>query len=355
MSTTDECKPASSGEAVAELILEGSTPLANFSDAFTELSGAKLATCSQGGAESGETGGGSTIKLTGGGELSASSEGAEIGKPPTGTSLATSLSGESKEGETLTVLEGSKVKDKATLSGEKASKATGTVAYKVYSESTCKTLVTSAGEVTVTSGSVPTSSEEELAGGETYYWQAQYSGDSENAASTSPCTEVLNVKAKTSLSANLADGAEETEEGEELTVLEDTKVTDKATLSGTNSSSAGGKVAYKIYSDEECKELVKGAGEVTVSSGSVPASEEEALESPDPTTGKPPTQAMPSTKNPKASVDSRSSSPYGYGSLKNLGVRKSSSIPLCPPKRCLPPQLPSVVLNSKHSPSEDHR
>jgi predicted nucleic acid-binding Zn ribbon protein len=191
------------------------------------------------------------------------------------TTLSTKLSGESKEGEELTILEGSKVKDKATLSGKNASKATGKVTYKVYSEKECKTLVISAGEVTVSGESVPVSSEEELEGGKTYYWQAHYGGDSKNKEATSPCTEVLSVKAKTSLSTKLSG---ESKEGEELTVLEGSKVKDKATLSGTNSSTAGGKVLYKVFSEKECKTLVKEAGEVTVSSGSVPASSEEELE-----------------------------------------------------------------------------
>jgi hypothetical protein len=192
------------------------------------------------------------------------------------TTLATSLSGEGKEGETITVLEGSKVKDKATLSGTNASKAEGKVKYDVYSESGCKTLVKAAGEVTVASGSVPASNEEELEGGASYYWQAIYSGDSKNSGSTSSCTEISTVKAKTSLSTTLSG---ESKEGEELTVLEGSKVKDKATLSGTNSSTAGGKVLYKIYSDSKCEHLVKEAGEETVTSGSVPASSEEELES----------------------------------------------------------------------------
>jgi hypothetical protein len=111
------------------------------------------------------------------------------------TTLSTKLSGEGKEGEELTVLDGAKVKDKATLSGKNASKATGKVTYKVYSDKECKTLVTAAGEVTVSGESVPASSEEELEGGATYYWQAHYGGDSKDAESTSTCTEVLKVKA----------------------------------------------------------------------------------------------------------------------------------------------------------------
>jgi hypothetical protein len=197
------------------------------------------------------------------------------GSGGTSTSLTTSLSGESKEGETLTVNEGSGIKDHATLSGSKASKATGTVKYYVYSESSCKTLVAEAGTVTVSSGSVPASSEETLTGGASYYWQAVYSGDSENAGSTSTCgKEVSTVKAATSLSTSLSG---ESKEGETLTVNEGSAVKDKATLSGTKSSTATGTVKYKVYADSECKELVASAGEVTVTSGSVPASSEETL------------------------------------------------------------------------------
>lgn len=191
------------------------------------------------------------------------------------TSLSTTLSGEGKEGEEITVAEGAKVKDKATLTGKNASKATGKVKYKIYSEKECKALVKEAGEVTVSGESVPASSEEELEAGKAYYWQAHYGGDEKNDESTSPCTEVLKVQAKTSLSTKLSGGGEE---GEEITVNEGTKVKDKATLTGTNSSSAEGKVLYKIFSDKECKTLVKEAGEESVSGGSVTASSEEELE-----------------------------------------------------------------------------
>jgi hypothetical protein len=115
------------------------------------------------------------------------------GGGPELTTLSTKLSGEGKEGEELTVLEGSKVKDKATLSGKNASKATGKVTYTVYSESACKTPVAAAGEVTVSGEAVPASNEEELEGGASYYWQAHYSGDAKNAESTSACTEIATI------------------------------------------------------------------------------------------------------------------------------------------------------------------
>ena len=190
------------------------------------------------------------------------------------TSLSTKLSGGGKEGETITVLEGTKVKDKATLTGKNASKATGKVTYKVYSENTCKTLVASAGEVAVSGEAVPASNEEELEAGKTYYWQAHYGGDANNAESTSPCTEILNVQAKTSLSTELSG---ESKEGGTITVLEESAIKDKATLSGANASKAGGTVTYSVYADPECIELAAEAGTVTVSAGVVPASSEEKL------------------------------------------------------------------------------
>src|SRR5215475_2416635 len=78
---------------------------------------------------------------------------------PKPTSLSTSLSGGGKEGAEITVSEGTGVKDTATLKGENAGKATGTVKYAVYSDSKCEKLVTKAGEVTVKEGKVPASEE----------------------------------------------------------------------------------------------------------------------------------------------------------------------------------------------------
>ncbi len=72
MAITDECTAA---ESILELKLEGSTLLAVDSEAFNELAGIKLGTCTLGGAESGVLEGSGIISLPQGGELSASSEG----------------------------------------------------------------------------------------------------------------------------------------------------------------------------------------------------------------------------------------------------------------------------------------
>src|SRR5690349_9445917 len=177
---------------------------------------------------------------------------------PKPTSLSTSLTGGGKEGAEITVSEGTGVKDTATLSGENAGKATGTVDYAVYSDSKCEKLVTKAGSVTVKEGKVPASEEEKLEAGAVYYWQATYLGDSIDEASKSPCgKEVLTVKAKVTLSTSLSGGGKE---GEEITVAEGSKVKDTATLSGTKASSATGTVDYAAYKDSSCKELASEAG-----------------------------------------------------------------------------------------------
>lgn len=185
------------------------------------------------------------------------------------TSLSTSLSGGGKEGAEITVTEGTGVKDQATLSGKNAAKATGSIKYSVYSDSKCEKLVTKAGESEFTGGKVPASEEKKLEAGAVYYWRAVYSGDSIDEGSTSPCNEVLTVKAKTTLSTTLSGGGEE---GGEILLTEEEEAKDQATLSGTKSSTATGTLKYNVYKDKECKELATGAGEVTVKEGKAPAS-----------------------------------------------------------------------------------
>src|SRR5438270_9586364 len=92
--------------------------------------------------------------------------------------------------------EGAAVTDTATISGTNAATATGTVAYKVYSDNGCTKEVASAGAVSVSGELVPASNPETLAPG-TYFWQASYSGDPSNEASKSQCSsEVETVSAK---------------------------------------------------------------------------------------------------------------------------------------------------------------
>jgi hypothetical protein len=116
------------------------------------------------------------------------------GSPP---ALATSLSGGGQSGTPIEVLRGTAVTDTAMLSGPNASTATGMVTYDVYSDSAC-TVAAPGGagepEKITPPGTLPTSSPVTLTTPGTYYWQASYSGDANNAPSTSTCgTEVETV------------------------------------------------------------------------------------------------------------------------------------------------------------------
>ncbi len=102
------------------------------------------------------------------------------------TTIQTSLWGEGRSGETLSVPEGTAVSDRATLRGPNAVEATGTVAYAAYLDAACTKLAASAGTSPVTSGVVQPSSPLTLASG-TYYWQASYGGDAGNLPSKSAC------------------------------------------------------------------------------------------------------------------------------------------------------------------------
>lgn len=94
-----------------------------------------------------------------------------------------------------TVLVGTFVHDSAVLSSSTAN-ATGTVAYKVFTNSACTIGEQNAGTKTVTDGVVPNSDSIQFNTPGTYYWQAHYSGDQNNTPATSVCTsEVLTVLA----------------------------------------------------------------------------------------------------------------------------------------------------------------
>ena len=211
------------------------------------------------------------------------------------TKVTTSLSGGGKTGASISVPTGTPVTDQATLSGTHASTATGTVTYTVYSNAACTTPVgPSTTQPITTPGKLPASSPVTLTTPGTYYWQASYSGDSANAKSTSPCGtsgEVETVtsptvkreptKLRTSLSGKgIFGGGPCWWLGDSITVFAGAQVTDSATLSGPNSSKAGGTVTYTVYALVKTKkcprhgqwEAVASGGTVTVTNGSVPNS-----------------------------------------------------------------------------------
>jgi hypothetical protein len=194
--------------------------------------------------------------------------------PPAGgfgsaATLTTTLSGGGQAGAAITVLQGSSVTDTATLGGPNASIATGSVAYNVYSNSTCTQLVTAAGAGALTGGAAGASSAANLAPG-VYYWQASYGGDANNKAIASECgTEILTVQAPTATTTIQSGGGVM---GASIPVLKGSAVTDTAHIAGSQAASATGTVTYTLYKDAKCTVPLGSASIASVVAGVVGSS-----------------------------------------------------------------------------------
>ena len=149
---------------------------------------------------------------------------------------------------------GDSVHDSATLTGA-TSDAGGTVTYTVYTDSACTQNPRDAGTKTVTNKIVPDSNTLQFNSVGTFYWQAVYSGDLNNAGSTSDCmTEVLVVgKKPTTLTTSAT-----------ASVTIGDPISDTATLSGATGN-AGGTITFHLFSDAGCtNEVTTGLTPVTV-------------------------------------------------------------------------------------------
>jgi hypothetical protein len=132
---------------------------------------------------------------------------------------------------------GSTVHDSAALSGV-TSDAGGTVTYTVYTNNTCTAGARDAGTVTVTNGLVPDSNALAFNTAGTFYWQAIYSGDTNNNPATSVCTDETLVVNKLQPGASTA---------------ENLIPNDDFTLSGAFGT-PGGTITFNLYapSDATC-------------------------------------------------------------------------------------------------------
>ena len=115
------------------------------------------------------------FSLEGAVSLTCEGESCTSGPPSEGaaTSLTTSLSGGGQEGAEITVPAGAAVTDQATLAGENASSAEGTVSYAVYSDPECSELAADAGTVKVSEGEAAPSEGAEV-GASVAFWGAQW-------------------------------------------------------------------------------------------------------------------------------------------------------------------------------------
>ncbi len=161
------------------------------------------------------------------------------------STIATSLSATS-----ITV--GGTAFDTATLTGV-TSTAGGTVAYAYYTDSACTLNQVTAGTKTVTNGIVPNSNTKTFNTVGTFYWQAVYSGDLNNAGSTSDCTtEVLTVtKAQLTATTQVHNASHQNKTGSSVPL--GSVMHDFATVSGAVSGvTPTGAITFTFYTQADC-------------------------------------------------------------------------------------------------------
>jgi len=163
---------------------------------------------------------------------------------------------------------GTAVSAQATLQGATGD-AGGTVTYRVYGDSSCTSAVANLTPAAnaVAGGSAPASLADSPAAAGTYWFQATYSGDGNNAGPvSSPCAAgQLVVSPNTpTLTAQLSGGGP---------VAIGTSISEQATLHGATAD-AGGTVTYGLYANDTCTtavaDLTPSADAVTA--GAAPAS-----------------------------------------------------------------------------------
>jgi hypothetical protein len=179
----------------------------------------------------------------------------------TSPSLSTSLNASS-----ITV--GNTDFDTANLSGFTPGGGGGTVTYTVYTDSGCSAGAEDAGTVNVdnSSGNVPNSNTLTFNSAGTFFWQASYSGDTNNNAATSACaSEQLVVGTSTPTISTSLNDSSITVGGNDF---------DTATLGNFTTGGTGGTVTYTVYSNAGCTTGAESAGAKSVnpSNGNVPNS-----------------------------------------------------------------------------------
>jgi hypothetical protein len=126
-------------------------------------------------------------------------------------------------------------------------------------------------------------------------WFANYGNSTIGRITTPPPATTA-----TAVTTSLSGGGQS---GTPFQVLSGTAVTDTASLSGTNASTATGTVTYDVYSDSACTVAAPGGAgkpETITTPGTLPASSPVTLSTPVPTTGRRPTPVTRITRRPLA-------------------------------------------------------
>jgi hypothetical protein len=162
---------------------------------------------------------------------------------------------------------GSSVTDQAALQGATAG-AGGTVTYTAYANAACSVVVADLTPASnaVTGGVLPSSKALTLASGGTFYFQASYSGDSDNAPATSLCTDEQLVVSPNTPTVT-------TQLSKTGPVGTGASISEQAVLHGATGDAAG-TIAYTLYGDSGCTTVVANLTPAVnaVAGGAAPAS-----------------------------------------------------------------------------------
>ena len=214
-------------------------------------------------------------------------------------SISTTLSASS-----ITV--GGTAHDTSALSGAATSTGAGTVVYSYYTNNTCTTGQVAVNTVTVpTSGIVPNSNAATFNSVGTFYWQAVYSGDTNNNGASSPCTATNNEQ----LTVNKASPTISTALSASSISVGGT-ANDTSALSGAGPSTGAGTVTYGYYTNNTCTTGQVGVNMVDRRRPTEPCPTRARSPSTRlaPTTGRRSTAATPTTTRPRARARRRTTS-----------------------------------------------
>ncbi len=206
--------------------------------------------------------------------------GPNTGTAQAATTTTTMLTAGGQSSDDLTVAPGTAVTDQASVSGPNGDGAGGRITYNVYSDPNCSQLASSQSPQSFIDDDVPASSAVTLNTPGTYYWQAVYSGDDSNYGSSSTCgSEIETVTGASnpqysSVTPLLVGGGQS---AQAIVVPSGTSVYDSGTLSGVNSSTAGGTLTYNAFYDPGCTVNAVSSDVVSVTNGSIPNSVAQTL------------------------------------------------------------------------------
>jgi hypothetical protein len=168
---------------------------------------------------------------------------------------------------TSTQLVGGNIKDIATLSGLIKPTGTGTVTFRLYRDSECKTEVFSSTVSGIVANGPVASGEYPANAAGTYFWTASYSGDANNKAVSTTCGEagessVVEQPAITTPATPATPSLTTTPEPD--SGVSGSTFKDKAVIGGLAGAQPGGQIRWTLYSKNDCSGKVASDGPVSV-------------------------------------------------------------------------------------------